>query len=59
MKEKYKKSESIQRIDSNPIVISPPKKRILASVRVELSPKDFKKRLPKPVISIESEARCL
>lgn len=37
------------------ITVQPPKKRILASMRVELSPKDFKRRLPTPVISLESE----
>jgi hypothetical protein len=33
----------------NIIVLSPPK-RILASIKVELSSKDFKRRLPKSVI---------
>lgn len=37
------------------ITVQPPKKRVLASMRVELSSKDFKRRLPKPVISLESE----
>ncbi|MDI6794860.1 MAG: hypothetical protein QME81_18670 [bacterium] len=37
------------------ITVQPPKKRVLASMRVELSSKDFKRRLPMPVILIESE----
>jgi hypothetical protein len=38
-----------------PITVQPPPKRVLASMRVELLSKDFKRRLPKPVISLESE----
>lgn len=36
---------------SDPIVVKPPRKRVLASMEVVLSPKDFKRRLPSPVIS--------
>ena len=35
-----------------PIVVRPPKKRVLASMRVRLSSRDFRRRLPKPVISV-------
>jgi len=39
--------------DTENIVVPPPPKRILASVEVELSQKDFKRRLPKPVILLD------
>lgn len=38
-----------------PIIVQPPKKRVLASMRVRLLPKDFRRRLPKPVISSRPE----
>lgn len=38
-----------------PITVQPPPKRVLASMKVELSAKDFKRRLPKPVLSFEPE----
>jgi len=41
--------------DLEPVIVQPPKKRILASRRVELSPDNFKRRLPTPVISPEPE----
>jgi len=37
------------------IVVRAIKKRVLASIEVDLSPKDFKKRLPKPTIQVEPE----
>jgi len=44
---------------SEPITVKPPPKRILASMRVRLSSKDFKRRLPKPVILPETETDIL
>ena len=40
---------------SEPITVQPPPKRVLASMSIELSAKDFKRRVPNPVISLESE----
>jgi hypothetical protein len=37
------------------IAVQSPPKHILASIKVELSPKDFRRRLPKPVILLDSE----
>jgi len=39
--------------DTENIVVPPLPKRILASIEVELSSKDFKRRLPKPVILLD------
>jgi len=44
---------------SEPIAVKPPPKRILASMRVRLSSKDFKRRPPKPVILPETETDIL
>jgi hypothetical protein len=41
---------------SGPIVIQPPKRRVLASMEVRLPSKDFKRRTPRPVILLETEA---
>ena len=35
---------------SEPIIVKPPKQRVLASMKVRLSSKDFRRRLPRPVI---------
>jgi hypothetical protein len=40
---------------SEPVIVRPPKKRVLASMRVRLASTDFKRRLPRPVISLRSE----
>lgn len=37
------------------IIVQPPEKRVLASIRVRLSSKDLKRRLPRPVISLGPE----
>ena len=39
--------------DTENIIVPSPPKRILASIKVELSSKDFKRRLPKPVILLD------
>ena len=45
----------VDETEFEPISVQFPPKRVLASMNVELSEKDFKKRLPKPIIFPESE----
>ena len=55
---KHRKPPLTEKINidiSEPIAVKPPPKRVLASMKVRLSSKDFKRRLPKPVILPETE----
>ena len=40
-----------------PLNVQPPKKRVLASMKVRLSSEDFKRGVPRPVMSVRSESQ--